>query len=110
MPWVEQEVDPEFMEYIKNYIEQHFDQKLDFKELAHMSGYSSDYFRHLFRAHFGVSPQEYMIDARLQKAKALLEEGHLSCTEVSYKCGFSNSAQLSTMFKKKFGCSPSAVR
>jgi len=39
-----------------------------------------------------------------------LEFGGLTCTEVAYRCGFSNSAQMATMFKKKLGIVPSAVK
>lgn len=98
------------LQYIKAYIEQYADQKLNFKELAALSGYSYDYFRHIFKQRFGVSPQEYMIDIRLSNARQLLETTSLSCTEIAYRCGFSNSAQLTSMFKAKFGKSPTAFK
>lgn len=98
------------LNYIKTYIEQHFDQKIDFNSLALLSGYSYDYFRYIFRKRFGISPQQYMIDIRLENAKRLLSTTSKSCTEIAYYCGFSNSGQMSAMYKKRFGISPSAVR
>ena len=96
--------------YIKAYIEQHADQKINFRELASISGYSDDYFRYMFKQKFGIAPQGYMIDIRLNNAKQMLNSTSLSCTEVAQRCGFSNSAQLSAMFKKKWGISPSDVK
>ena len=96
--------------YIKTYIEQYADQKIDFRELASISGYSYDYFRHIFKQKFGVSPQKYMIDIRLTNAKRLLEDTTLSCTEIAYRCGFSNSPQMTDMFKAKYKVTPTAFR
>lgn len=92
--------------YIRAYIEQYYYQKIDFRELAALSGYSFDHFRCLFRKKYGVSPRTCLIDTRLEQARSLLREGELSCTEVAYKCGFSNSGQFSAMYKKKFGRPP----
>jgi len=98
------------LDYTREYIEQYFDRKIDFCELAKLSGYSSDHFRSLFKKRFGISPQGYLIDIRIKNAKRMLEFGGLTCTEVAYRCGFSNSAQMATMFKKKLGIVPSAVK
>ena len=98
------------LQYIKAYIEQYADQKLNFKDLADLSGYSYDYFRHIFKQRFGVSPQEYMIDIRISNARQLLETTSLSCTEIAYQCGFSNSAQLTSMFKERFGVVPTTLK
>lgn len=98
------------LEHIRQYIEQHSDQKIHFQELALISGYSSDHFRHIFRKEFHVSPQEYLIDTRLENARRLLLKAELSCTEIAYQCGFSNAAQLSSMFRKKWGIPPVEYR
>ena len=98
------------LNYIKEYIEQYADQKIDFGQLALFSGYSYDYFRYLFRQKFGLSPQEYMVNVRLENAKRLLETSDLSCTEIAYNCGFSNSAQMTSMFKKKYGKTPKTFK
>ena len=98
------------LNYIKTYIEQYAEQKINFRELAALSGYSYDYFRHVFKQKFGVSPQQYMINIRLNRAKRLLEETTLSCTEIAYRCGFSNSPQMTAMVKTKFKKTPTTFR
>ena len=98
------------LDHIRRYIEQHADQKINFKELSAGSGYSNDYFRHIFRKKFQVSPQEYLIDTRLNNARHMLLNTEHSCTEIAYLCGFSNAAQLSSMFRKKWGFPPSEYK
>ena len=98
------------IEYIKTYIEQYFNQKINFGQLASLSGYSYDYFRHIFKQRFGISPQDHLIDVRLENAKRLLRSTKLTCTEIAYACGFSSGAQMSLLFKRKFGASPMAYK
>ncbi len=96
--------------YIKTYIEQYYNQKINFGELTQLSGYNYDYFRYLFKQKFGCSPQKYMINIRLDHARQLLETTNLSCTEIAYNCGFSTSAQMTTMIKRKFGQTPKRIQ
>ena len=57
----------------------------------------------------GMAPNDFIRDIRLKQAKALLEEGHQSVTEVAEACGFSDVRYFSTVFKKYYGISPSKV-
>ncbi len=98
------------LHYIKTYLEQYYNQKINFRGLSAMTGYSYDYFRHIFKMKFGASPQEYLINIRLEHAKNMLQDTNLSCTQISASCGFSNSGQMSVMIKRKYGKSPLELR
>jgi len=54
-----------------------------------------------------MSPQEFIVQIRLEQAKKLLIEGGLSIKQIAYSVGFSNSKYFSTVFKKYYGISPS---
>ncbi|GJM33944.1 MAG: hybrid sensor histidine kinase/response regulator [Saprospiraceae bacterium] len=54
-----------------------------------------------------LSPQDFIIHARLRYARKLLIEQDSPIKEVAYKSGFSNPKYFSTSFKKIFGISPS---
>jgi len=95
-------------DYVMNYIRENSNQDIDFTLLAKMTGYSYDHFRHLFKQQFGISPKQFQMNQRMKNACHLLKTSDLSCTEISYKCGFSNSAQFSAMFRKYFGVTPKA--
>ncbi|MEX6687973.1 substrate-binding domain-containing protein [Danxiaibacter flavus] len=58
----------------------------------------------------GTNINEYILNARLQKAKYYLQHEDLSVSEVSYKTGFSSPAYFATVFKTKTGVSPTAFK
>ena len=62
------------------------------------------------KALIGYNVNDYILTVRLQKAKFLLADMQLSISEVAFKVGFSTQAYFSTVFKSKFGCTPSEYR
>lgn len=60
------------MQYVLNYMNEHYRHKLSVASLAEMSGYSYDRFRHLFKERFMHSPHRYLLLKRLDYAKSLL--------------------------------------
>ena len=95
--------------YATNYINEYYAQPVSMQELAKNSGYGYDYFHHLFKKETGLSPTQYLIKRRLSAAAELIYEKKVNCTEAAYRCGFSNNAQFSMMFKRQYGYSPSAI-
>jgi len=63
-----------------------------------------------FAALFGVTPHQYRIAARLERAKQLLARGELSVTEVCLELGFSSLGSFSALFSARVGESPSAFQ
>ena len=98
------------LDYSINYIKENYPSKIEFQNLSATCGYSYDYFRHQFQKRTGKSPQQYLIQTRLEAACSLLKHQTWSCTEIAYRCGFSNSAQFSSMFKSCFGLTPREYR
>ena len=78
--------------------------------LAAACNISEVYFRKLFTKHFGISPKQFVIDVRMQKAKQLLAEGAWSAATIAEKCGFSNPYHFCRLFKEHTGTTPSAYR
>ena len=98
------------LDYIKTYLEQYYGRHISFRELAALTGYSYDYFRHVFKNKYGVSPQDYLINVRLEEAKNMLQSTSLSCAQIAVNCGFSNSAQMTMMIKRKFQKTPMELK
>lgn len=96
--------------YTINFIRENYQQKLNLKSLADFCGYSYDYFRHQFQQRTGYSPQQYLIQTRMEAATELLKNTSLNCTQIALSCGFSDGAQFSSMFRKKYGVSPRNYR
>lgn len=74
--------------------------------LAHQCGISEIYFRKIFTRQYGITPRQYIINIRINKAKQLLTDGILKINAVSEKCGFSNSNHFCRTFKEKTGLTP----
>jgi signal transduction histidine kinase/DNA-binding response OmpR family regulator len=62
------------------------------------------------KALLGCNVNDYILNTRMQKAKYLLQHEELSIGEVAYKVGFSSQAYFSTVFKSKFGATPTAFK
>ena len=92
--------------HAKRFIDENLNWKINFHDLAKSNGLAYDVFRRNFKKEFGISPKNYLINLRLKKAKKLLENSDHNCTQIAIECGFSDSAQFSTMFHKKYGVSP----
>lgn len=75
-------------------------------DLAAKSGYCLSYFRRIFHARTGNSPQKYLFNLRVSYAKDLLQSGYYTVSEVSDKSGFSDPKYFHACYKKKFGHSP----
>lgn len=76
------------------------------KLLAEKCHISEVYFRKLFFEQYKVTPKQYIIDLRINKAKQLLTDGILKIGTVSENCGFSNQYHFCRVFKEKTGLTP----
>lgn len=75
-------------------------------ELASAVGIERSYLYRLFRENENMSVKEYIIDARLQNAKQMLDNGVKQIKVISYSTGYENPLYFSNAFKKKYGVSP----
>ncbi len=96
--------------YIRNYLDENYNQNIDLNALAELSGYSYHHFRHLFKEKTGLPPNQYIINQRICNARRLLKETGLTMIEISQMCGFYSESQFSAMFKKSAGMKPSEYR
>ena len=76
-------------------------------KLAALCGISEVYFRRLFLNAFGISPKEYIIQRRMEYAKALLRSGDFSVSETAALCGYAEPCHFSREFTRRNGISPS---
>lgn len=80
---------------------------LTLKEIASRSFISEVYFRKLFKEEYGISPQKYIINLRIQNAVGLISTGYYSLTEVALSSGYNDYKYFSAEFKRTMGVSPS---
>lgn len=87
-------------------LEKEIDMQQLVKELP--MGYSS--FRKTFKNITGLSPTQYHINLRLNKARELLSTTHLNINEIASQTGFDSVFYFSRIFKEKIGVPPSFYR
>lgn len=90
----------------RHYINDHFDKELNLKLLSHIHFTSKFHLLRLFKRYYGQTPRQYLIDKRLEKSKELLVSGQ-SITHTCFDIGFESPSSFSTLFKSKFGLTPS---
>lgn len=83
------------------------DETLSIAEIARAVDVSPFHFIRQFEAVFGLTPHQFRIAARLQRAKLLLARGQHSVTEVCMEVGFSSLGSFSDLFLRRVGEAPS---
>lgn len=90
-----------------NLIEKDFgNPRLTNTDLARQCSISEIYFRKIFIEEYKLSPKQYLIDVRINKAKQLLTDGYLKINAVAAQCGFTNQYHFCRIFKEKTGFTP----
>jgi AraC-like DNA-binding protein len=84
--------------------------RLDLPSLAEELGCGYERFRKLFRDRVGVSPGEFRIRRRIERACSLLSGGARSVKEVAYELGYPDAFTFSRQFRKVMGVPPSSLR
>ena len=85
------------------------DAKFRVTNLAKDCGVSERQLRRYFLQRFGKSPREWMADARLGKALAMLATGK-TVKEIAVQTGFNHSSSLTRSFKQHYKATPSTQR
>jgi transcriptional regulator GlxA family with amidase domain len=80
---------------------------LSVPRLARKAAMSERHFARVYTAETGITPGRAVCLLRLERARALLESGAQSVSDVAAQTGFENSLKLNRAFKTEFGVSPS---
>lgn len=97
-------------QYIKSaeaYIANNYHREnLKIEHIANHIGINRSYFSRLFTKYHNISPQDYLINFRMQKAKALLNTTIAPINIIAYSVGYSDVSIFSRAYKKHYGVSP----
>jgi transcriptional regulator GlxA family with amidase domain len=92
------------------YIHEHYAEPISREDLAQHLAVNERYLTRCFRQETGVTPIDYLLRHRIRQARALLEQGHLSVTDVAMATGFSDSSYFGRVFQREVGIAPSAYK
>jgi len=95
---------------IADYIQIHCDRNLSLIELANLAQMSLYYFARSFKQQIGLSPHQYLLRCRVERAKALLLQNELTVVEIAHRVGFADQSHLNRHFKQLTGLAPKQWR
>ena len=95
---------------VRDRIDRDYMQPLDVEALARGVHMSTGHLSREFKRVYGESPYSYLMTRRIERAKALLDRGDLSVTEVCFAVGSSSLGTFSTRFTELVGMPPSVYR
>ncbi|HEY6609596.1 MAG TPA: AraC family transcriptional regulator [Pseudomonas sp.] len=94
----------------KEMLAEHITGGVSVTELAASCSLSRTYFTRAFKQSTGMSPHDWLLSRRVEKAKELMLRTSLSLSQIGLDCGFADQSHFSRVFQKKVGVSPSSWR
>lgn len=94
------------LKQVVSYCDDNMDNDPSLDILSRAVNLSSFHFAHIFRNTTGVSPHQYLLKRRIERAIQLLCQRKLSMTQIAHTLGFTDQAHFCRVFKKATAYSP----
>ena len=95
---------------IRYYLDMKYSEKVTITEVASFFSIHPNYLTRIFRARFQISPKQYLVNLKMDKACRLLAETELSIGLIADSLGFADPFAFSKTFHRRFRMSPSQYR
>ena len=95
---------------VTSFVHERIGSPITLDDLANVAGVSRFHFHRQFRKSMGVTPHDYVLRARIERAKALLTGSDLTIGEVSGAVGFADQSHFSNIFRKLTAMTPRGFR
>jgi AraC-like DNA-binding protein len=92
------------------YINKHLERDLYLTELAEVGQTSLAYFARLFKQATGLTPHQYVIMCRIERAKRFLTETELPIIDIAHRVGFVDQSHFTALFRKHVATTPRVYR
>jgi AraC-like DNA-binding protein len=91
---------------VKNYVKNNLARKITLSDISWNLHCSTVTLTEHFKAEFGLTIMEYVMQKRMQRAERFLSETQKTIRDIAELCGFSDVEYFSRCFKKHRGSSP----
>ncbi len=108
---ISKKLDKKFLNDFAGIVEQNLaNEKFSVDDICKIIGISRVQLYRKVKALLDCSITDYILNRRLKKATYLLNNEDLTISEITYMVGFSNPNYFSTVFKAKYGCTPTEFK
>jgi AraC family transcriptional regulator len=95
---------------VKEFINENLEEDLGLAEISAVADLSQFHIARAFRKSTGVTPQQFLMQQRIERAKELLSKKDLPIVEVSLRSGFKNQSHFTSLFRKFTTLTPKVWR
>jgi len=95
---------------VKDYMDKHYLEPVTLESIAAKFYVSKEHLSRAFKMTTGENLTEYIIRRRMERAKELLGQPHISIKEAALMCGYTELAYFHRVFKKQFGITPGEMQ
>lgn len=99
-----------YVEHALEFIDHNYEKDIKVNDIANYIGIDRSYLTNIFKKIMHISPQQYLINYRLEKARNLLKSTNLSISEISEQVGYPDPLSFSKIFKMYYKISPTEYR
>ncbi|MEM5314218.1 helix-turn-helix domain-containing protein [Paraburkholderia sp. JHI869] len=92
------------------WLKENCDRPISVSDAVNVSAMSERNFLRCFKQEMGVTPSEYLLQARLDLTSRMLAETDLSIDNIAKRCGWTNGDRLAKIFRRRFSLTPSEFR
>ncbi|MCC6424440.1 MAG: helix-turn-helix transcriptional regulator [Phycisphaerales bacterium] len=88
------------VEKVRDLLDHHYAQPWRLADLGHLANISPNHLVQVFTKEIGISPHQYLLRQRIERAKELLRDSDLSITQIAMDLGFSSSQHFARSFRQ----------
>jgi AraC family transcriptional regulator len=98
------------LKQVLSFIEEQLAEDLSLEQIAAVAGVSASHVKTLFRKSMGMPVHQYVIQRRVERAKALLTKDSLSMAEIAAAAGFAHQSHMARHMRRVLGMPPLAMK
>ena len=101
---------PDTVQQARDYLTEHYNEKITLDDLAARYAVSKFHFQKQFKHFIGYTPNEFLLQLRLTRAKELLRQTDHPISQIACDVGIQNVSHFISLFKKQEGITPLGYR
>jgi RpiB/LacA/LacB family sugar-phosphate isomerase len=101
---------PRRLQSVFAHVRNNISRELAVEELANVVGMSQYYFSKLFKTSTGITPHQYVMRQRVERAQEHLRDSRTPLSEIASQVGFETQSHFTSVFRKLAGVTPKHYR